>query len=67
VRGQTQEAAIAAIQAAGLVPQIEEVPVTDPAAANIVSQQNPAPGARAARGADVAIVVGRLATAEDTG
>ena len=64
VRGQTQEAAIELIEAAGLTPVVEEVPVTDPAADNLVSQQNPAPGARADQGAEVAIVVGRLATAE---
>jgi serine/threonine-protein kinase len=66
VRGQTQEQAITLLEAAGLTAQVEEVPVTDPAADNLVSTQNPAPQARAPRGAQVSIVVGRSVVPETT-
>jgi hypothetical protein len=49
------------------VPQIEEVPVTDPAAANIVSQQNPAPGREPRAARTWRSSSAGSATAEDTG
>jgi serine/threonine-protein kinase len=65
VEGFTRRDAAAQVRAAGLVPEVHEQDVTDPAQDGVVIEQRPGVGAELQKGKQVVLIVGKLISGDE--